>query len=219
MGVGSSHCRQCQQDVDSYGNVQVEHKLFCDLWYKANRIWFEPDLDGLYDMSQPDMDRMYELEQTIEGQNRTIKDLRSQIGSNVASKWKLNQEIIRLKNQNEDFRKANKDLARKNKSLQVTIQNERKVMNQSHQDLRNSIYAYEDELDQANGKMILAAEKIQNQRNQLRNLNQKQEKLVLRSVFKHIFSFSKPASLVGSIDISSGHDSRVCLKIVKVKLK
>jgi len=165
------------------------------------------------------MVRMYELEQTIEGQNRTIKDLRSQVGSNVASKWKLNQEIIRLKNQNEDFRKANKDLARKNKSLQVTIQNERKVMNQSHQDLRNSIYAYEDELDQANGKMILAAEKIQNQRNQLRNLNQKQEKLVLRSVFKHIFSFSKPASLFGSIDISSGHDSRVCLKIVKVKLK
>ena len=85
MGSGSSHCRQCQQDVDSYGNVQVEHQLFCDLWYKANRIWIEPDLDGLYDMSQPDMDRMYDLEQTIEGQNRTIKDLRSQIGSNVAS--------------------------------------------------------------------------------------------------------------------------------------
>ena len=195
MGVGSSHCRQCQQDVDSYGNVQVEHQLFCDLWYKANRIWIEPDLDGLYDMSQPDMDRMYDLEQTIEGQNRTIKDLRSQIGSNVASKWKLNQEIIRLKNQNEDFRKANKDLARKNKSLQITIENERKVMQISHQDLRKQaaglknnlelqIYAYEDELDQANEKMTLYAEKIQNQRIQLQNLNKKQEQFTLRLVLK-----------------------------------
>lgn len=169
MGVGSSHCRQCQQDVDSYGNVQVGHQLFCDL--EAQRMYT--------------FDRIYELKRTIEGQNRTIENLRSQVGS-YGSKWKLNQEIIRLKNQNEDFRKANKDLARKNKSLQITIENERKVMQQSHQDLRNSIYAYEDELHQANEKMTLAADKIQNQRNQLRNLNQNQEKLVLRSVFKHI---------------------------------
>ena len=181
MGSGSSHCRQCQQDIDSYGNVQVEHQLFCNLWYEAaNRIWIEPDMDGIY-----------ELERTIEDQNRTINNLRSQI----ASKWKLKQEIKSLKEQNEDFKKANKDLARKNKSLQITIENERKVMQISHQDLRKQaaglknnlelqIYAYEDELDQANGKMTLYAEKIQNQRIQLQNLNKKQEQFTLRLVLK-----------------------------------
>ena len=106
MGSGSSHCRQCQQDVDSYGNVNVEHQLFCDLWYGR--------ADGIYTF-----DRIYKLERTIESQNRTIEDLRSHAGRSASSKWKLNQEIIRLKNQNEDFRKANKDLARKNKSLQI----------------------------------------------------------------------------------------------------
>ena len=178
MGSGSSHCNRCQQDVDSYGNVQVGHQLFCDL--EAQRMCT--------------FDRIYELKRTIEGQNRTIENLRSQVGS-YGSKWKLNQEIIRLKNQNEDFRKANKDLSRKNKSLQITIENERKVMHQSHQDLRKQsaglknnlelqIYAYEDELDQANGKMTLYAEKIQNQRIQLQNLNKKQAQFTLRLVLK-----------------------------------
>ena len=138
-----------------------------------------------------DSDRMYDLKRTIESQNRTIENLRSQVGS----KWKLNQEVIRLKEQNEDFRKANKDSARKNRSLQITIDNERKVMHQSHQDLRKQaadlkndfeerIYAYEDELDQANVKMTLYAEKIQNQRIQLQNLNKKQEQFTLRLVLK-----------------------------------
>ena len=64
-------------------------------------------------------------------------------------------------------------------------------MNQSHQDLRKQavdlkhdleeqIYAYKDELNQANEKMILDEEKLKNQRNQLRNLNQKQEQFIRR---------------------------------------
>lgn len=191
MGSGSSHCNRCQQDVDSNGNVHVGHQFFCDLWYGARQYILTAD-------------RMYDLKRTIESQNRTIEDLRCQVGS----KWKLNQEVIRLKEQNEDFRKANKDLARKNRSLQITVDNERKVMYQSHQDLRKQatdlknnlerrIYAYKDELDQANEKIILGAEKIQNQRNQLRNLNQKQEKLVLRSVFNPYFRFQSQILLSG----------------------
>ena len=141
------------------------------------------------------IERVYALQRTIESQNRTIAELRSKYSSN----WKSNQEMIRLKEQNEDFRKANKDLARRNHSLQQAIARERKVMYQSNEDLRKQatdlkkntdirLYAYKNELAQANEKIILDAEKIQNQRNQLRNLNKKQEQFNLRPVFKQILS-------------------------------
>ena len=213
MGSGSSHCNRCQQDVDSYGNVQVIHQDYCALWSAAADRYYSSE-------------RIYELTRTIESQNRTIDDLQSKVWSSR----KLNQEIIRLKKQKEDFRKAyedlwkaNNDLAKKNKSLQITIGEERKVMYQSHQDLRKQatdlkhdleerIYAYEDELNQANEKIILDGEKIQNQRNQLRNLNQKQEKLVLRPVLTHIFVFKARFSYRVDRCIILTYDSWVCLK-------
>ena len=169
MGSGSSHCRQCQQNIDSYGNVQVKHEDYCNAIsrFESYRV----------QTSQ----RIYSLQRTIDDAYQR---------GNTFPNRRQDQEIIRLKEQNEDFRKANKDLARKNQSLQIAIARERKVMERSHADLRkeatdlkNEICAYEDELDQANEKMILDAEKIQNQRNQLRNLNKKQEQFILRSVF------------------------------------
>lgn len=167
MGSGSSNCRRCEQNIDSYGNVQVKHDDYCNLVSSRGHI---------YSQSQ----RIYELQ-------RTIDNLQWKASQNR----KFDQEIIRLREQNEDFRKVNKDLARKNQSLQTTIVRERKLMQQSHADLsnetaklKNDIYAYRNELHQTNEKMILDAEKIQNQRNQLRNLNKKQEQFIVRSVLK-----------------------------------
>ena len=167
MGSGSSHCNRCQQDVDSYGNVQVIHQDYCDLKYQ------ERTTGGIH-----------ALQRIIQTRGRSIDDLYN-------SNWNLKREIIRLKDQNEDFRKANKDLARKNQSLQLAIARERKVMYQSHEDLRKQatdlksdmnvrIGAYKTELDQAHEKMMLDEEKIKNQRNQLRNMNQRQEQFIRR---------------------------------------
>ena len=207
MGSGSSHCRRCQQIVDSYGNVQVKHEDFCD---RAGRIFAmqrsietrNHSIDDLFNTNwklDQEIIRLKEQNEDFRKANKDLARRNQELESGPRTHWKLDQEIIRLKEQNDDFRKANKDLARRNQSLQQAIARERKVMYQSHEDLRKQatdlenvmgaqIYAYKNELAQANEKIILDAEKIQNQRNQLRNLNQKQEQLNLRPVFKRILS-------------------------------
>ena len=161
MGSGSSYCRQCKTNIDSYGNVQVRHDDYCYLI----KVW-----SARFDSGERAAERIAELERTIDNLNWRERSLRKQ---------------------NEDFRKGNNDLVRKNQSLQTTLARERKLLQQSISDLSNKaakltndIHAYENELNQVNAKMILDAEKIQNQRNQLRNLNKKQEQFVIRQVFK-----------------------------------